>query len=1039
MFNFRFLPLRKEVFFRALFCLQLSSIMLPLMLSAQTIPLSPKAIRDSKGKDFWIGFPRNQHTNLGTNFDRLYISIVSERPTRGSIEFIRDGRKQIQPFSIPSQDVFTFDVPAVGFEIDDQVVGRNTFHIVADEEVTVYGLNLATFTSDAFLAFPTDVLGREYVIASYPPNILLLPNGVVNNIISTMSQFALVAVQDSTIVRITPTAKTWNGDSTTYTILLQQGQSYLVSMELNANNAQRDFTGSRVSASKPIVVYGGHERTSIGNNLGREGNSNIRNSRDHLVEQMLPLEACGKRAFITPYPEPIVGIPDIGCDRARVIAGYPNTIVMVNRSTVATLQTGEFYEIGITSAAEITTSEPSVFAGYKCSGKNDIRAVGDPFLVMIPPVEQFLTRYRFVCVQGRQPSMENRNVVEPAFIEHFVNIVVPSTKATTILLNGQNLTMQQFSRIANTEYSFATVRVFEGIHNISADTTFGITVLGYGRANSYGYVGGQRFETDVDPPQFAVRRSCTGIDGTIFDSSYTNSKIFYYDTLRAAQRNVRFRFGNLPRPADSLTFQADLLNPYEDGIVGLIAVDSLDLRSVQPVVVPGFTVHQDSTIRNDAVVSTTSILRLATGRDYCFRLNVKNYGSTNQTVQRIGFAQNSPQFSSTSFRPTRIEPRSQGTLEYCFRTDQDGIFTDTLTINNGCLTRKILAIRIEAAQDRLAPTLTRSADSCQRTITLETADNRTFDAGLADVAISLRNMTARREFVGTTNQVADSTKRPLRITLTVNDSRADAVYAVRLTDSVGNQRLVSDTIPGFTAQFLASRDTSSGILRGIVGNSLVRNEYQFQAVNATSLTCGTIAMQNTGIVPFVLEQPFISRNINLSLPVSQFPVVIPAGQTRLLTLCFNPTLVAQYRDTLTISKFCTTEQIALLGEGLAGEQIVGTRCKADVRVSPQFGTRVNPTANIPNTSTERLHIRHFPDPANTQITLHIEVPETEILSVKLHSMVGVEVASLPKQVFTQGTWELDLHLTSVESGTYYCEVFSAISARRWTGLVRVVR
>jgi hypothetical protein len=1036
MFHAQAVPHRKGVFFCTLFCLQLLAIALcitlPHILSAQTIPISPKTIKDSKGKDFWLAFPRNHHENGGGSLDKIYISIVSERATQGKIEYIHEGKTRTQAFALVANDVYTFEQPYFGLELEGQTISRTTFHITSDEEVTVYGLSLATTTSDAFLAFPTDVLGREHIIASYPTNIRSNQNNFLDIRQSTVSQFAIVAPYDSTVVSITPTVKTWNNDTTTYSIVLNRGEGYLVSLYPSIQNVRWDFTGSRVISSKPVVVYGGHERAAIP--------VSQQVSRDYLIEQMLPIEVWGKTALVAPFPTPTRGdVPETrGCDLVRVIAGYNNTVVTVNNVTVATLQTGGFYEMAITTSASIVTSEPSIVASYKCSATANI---GDPFLAIIPPVEQFLTRYRFVCVQGTQVANNTTGRTEPAFREHYVSIVVPSTKATSVLLNGQRLSLQNFRRIHETNYSYASIPLFEGIHNISADTTFGITVTGYGRANSYGYIGGQRFETDIRPPQFAVRRSCTGIDGTIFDSSYTDSKIFYYDTLRAAQRNVRFRFGNLPRPADSLTFQADLLNPYEDGIVGLIAVDSLDLRSVQPVVVPGFTVHQDSTIRNDAVVSTTSILRLATGRDYCFRLNVKNYGSTNQTVQRVGFTQNLPQFSSTSFRPIRIEPRSQGTLEYCFRTDQDGIFTDTLTINNGCLTRKIIAIRIEARQDRLAPTLaiTRNADTCGRTITLETTDNRTFDAGLASVSLNLINMTARQEFIGIVNQVPDSTKRPLRITLTVNDPRADGVYAVRLTDSVGNQRLVSDTIPGFTARFLASQDTSSGILRGIIENTLVRNEYKFQSVNATSLTCGTIAVQNTGIVPFILDQPFISRNIQLSLPISQFPLIIPAGQTRLLTVCFNPSLVAQYRDTLTVSKYCVTEQIALIGEGLAGEQIVGTRCKADVRVSPQFGTRVNPTANIPNTSTERLQIRHFPDPANTQITLHIEVPETEILSVKLHSMVGVEIASLPKQVFTQGAWELDLHLTSVESGTYYCEVFSAISARRWTGLVRVVR
>lgn len=1002
------------------------------VLSAQIIPISPKTIKDSKGKDFWLAFPRNHH-QTDINLDRLYISIVSERQTRGQIEFRQSGRIRTETFSIAANDIYTLELPVNGLEIEEDAVARKSFHITADEEVSVYGLTVANTTSDAFLAFPTDVLGREYVVTSYPSNLTLQNNGrSVNTISSTMSQFALMAVHDSTVIRVIPTARVWGASTVaSFTITLNQGETYLVSNYLALENVLLDFTGSRVIASKPLVVYAGHERAAI-----PVGSAT---SRDCLIEQMLPVEVWGKTALVVPYPRPTVGTADFGCDRIRVLAGYDNTVVQVNSVTVATLQAGTFYEMVISTEASIVTSEPSMVSGYKCSSSrvgNNV-AIGDPFLAVIPPVEQYLSRYRFSCVQGLQVG-QNINRFEPAFQEHYVTIIVPSTKATTVVLDGRNLLASNFRRIPQSDYSYASIQIGEGIHSITADTTFGITVAGYGRANSYGYIGGQRFETDIRPPQIVVKRSCTGIQGMTFDSNYTDSKIFFYDTLQSAQRNINFRFGGLPRPADSLSFEADLLNPYEDGTLGLVVVDSLDLRTVQRIVVPGFTVHRDPTIRTNAVVSTSSIMRLATGRDYCFRLNLTNYGATNQTIQNIGFTRGLRQFSSGASRPVRIEPSSQGTIEYCFRSDEDGLFIDTLTITNGCITRPILAIRIEAAQDRLPPILARSNDSCNRTTVFETSDNRTFDAGLDKIEMSLINLTAEQTFIGNAALVPDSTKRPVRLTLRVVNPRADAVYALRFIDSVGNVTTVQDTIRGFTARFLPSADTVSGILRPISGTTSSNSfqEYRFTAVEATMLTCGTIAVQNVGIVPFVLEQSYLSRNIHFSFPPSQFPFVIPAGGTRLLQLCFNPTLVATYRDTVSITRFCITDQIALVGEGLSASRFAGTRCDAIVRLTPRYGTGNNAQLG----SSETLSIRHFPDPAQDHITLSIDIPNEQSLTVNVYSMLGTLVASLPKQRFSEGTWELTLNLPSLEAGAYYCEVQSdKPTIKHWTGLVRIAR
>jgi hypothetical protein len=1009
-------------------------------LQAQTVPRSPKEILDSKGKDIWLAFPRNHHDGLGS-FDRLYISIAAERATRGKIEYTGNGRKIERSFFIAADNIETFEFSFWDLELSAQGISRNAFHITADEEVTVYGLNMANTTSDAFLAFPTDVLGKEYIIASYTSNVLFqtgLNMRFINRAQSTMSQFAVLAVADSTIVRITPKHKTWSGDSATYSILLNEGEGYLVSVVPSEENVLVDFTGSRVSASKPVAVYGGHERAAIPSYSGA--------SRDHLVEQMLPVEVWGKTAFIAPYPTPASGRVDVsGRDFARIIAGGDSCSVWINGRFTARLQAGEIYDFAISTEALIVTSEPAAILGYKASGPNFQGALGDPFLAAIPPAEQFLTRYRFVCVQGTQPFSGR---TEPAFQEHYVSIVVPTTKATTVVLDGSPVSMNTFQPIANTGYSYANIALAEGAHSVQADTAFGVTVLGYGRANSYGYIGGQRFERDLRPPEIVARPSCRGITGTIYDSALADSKLFFYDTLRAAQQNLRFRFGDLPRPADSLAFEAELINPYEDGFVGLIAVDSLELRTVKRIVAPGFTVHMDPSIRTEAVVSTSSVLRLASGKDYCFRLNVTNYGSTRQSIESLGFARRTPEFFTPTFSQALvIEPNTSATIEYCFRAERDGFYQDTLTLNNGCRERKILALQIEAAEDKLPPEVTRSEDDCRRVITLESKDDRRFDAGLAEVAVETINMSVQQSVVGDAATAPDSAKRSIRLTLTALDPRADAVFSARFVDSVGNVALIRDTVPGFTLRFFASPDTISGVFSALFspndaplnGANAAQYEYRFSGVNATSLTCGTIMAFNTGIVPFVLEQSFMRQNLRFSFPPSQFPFVVLPGELKPFTVCFNPERITWYRDTALVSKFCVSDEILLWGEGLAGVRVAGSRCDADIRLSAPSG-RFGVAGAPPSPGAEGLQVAHFPDPADNAVTLRVEIPKPQTISLRLYSMTGAAVASLPAQRLNEGVWDITLALHGVETGAYICEILSDNpDYRRWTGLVRIAR
>jgi hypothetical protein len=47
--------------------------------------------------------------------------------------------------------------------------------ICADDEIRAYGMNRQHFTTDAYLALPTDALGREYVTMGYPSDIFHVP------------------------------------------------------------------------------------------------------------------------------------------------------------------------------------------------------------------------------------------------------------------------------------------------------------------------------------------------------------------------------------------------------------------------------------------------------------------------------------------------------------------------------------------------------------------------------------------------------------------------------------------------------------------------------------------------------------------------------------------------------------------------------------------------------------------------------------------------------------------------------------------------
>ena len=307
--------------------------------------------------------------------DSLFIFITCDKATSGRITYRnRFGGETVRAFSLPDPtQIYSFAINYGNLELEgfnsnqslnplsqSEKVAPQYFRIEANDEVTVYALNQARFTSDAHLVLPVPALGREYVVMSYTSDGGGLPffgNSAGND---TPSQFAVVAVEDNTDVTITRTAPTYPSQSTvTQTIRLQRGESYLLQADTRLESGRGDLTGSRVKSTKPVAVFGSHQRAL----LPIQFKSNL-SSRDHLVEQMPPLETWGKSVFIVPHAQPTVQAI-AGSDIYRVLAAYDNTRVLLNGQPLTTLNAGQFYEAPLTQEGWLTANEQILVAQFK--------------------------------------------------------------------------------------------------------------------------------------------------------------------------------------------------------------------------------------------------------------------------------------------------------------------------------------------------------------------------------------------------------------------------------------------------------------------------------------------------------------------------------------------------------------------------------------------------------------------------------------------------------------------------------------------------
>jgi len=403
-------------------------------------PTPAGAVAETTGSDFWVAFSQN----LGT--PALTIFISGATATSGTVT--PTGSAAI-PFTVTPGAVTSVPIPSSFMVSASDGVENKGIHVTAGADVAVYGLNRVQFTTDAYVALPTNATGTTFRVLAY--------NGAAGN------GLTVAATQDGTVVTITP--KTVIGShpaGTPFTTNLNAGQVY----QLLGGS---ENTGTAISANHPISVYGFNECADIPVSA---------QYCDHIVEQLPPTSSWGTSFLAARLATRKKG------DTYRVLADQAGTEVKVNGATVATLGAGEFYEAvlpdAVTVAAnegvQITSSKPTLVAQYS-NGTTYDGVTSDPFMMLIPPFEQFQSLY---------------TVTTPAsgFSANFINIVIPTASIPAFTLDGGGVAASQFAPIAATGFSSAQLSVALGSHTLKANSGFGVFVYGFDTDDSYGYPGG---------------------------------------------------------------------------------------------------------------------------------------------------------------------------------------------------------------------------------------------------------------------------------------------------------------------------------------------------------------------------------------------------------------------------------------------------------------------------------------------------------------------------------------------------------------------
>lgn len=423
----------------------------------------------------------------------------------------------IKNVPLPRQSILTLILPTRRLPFKESSLSKSSYKIKSSQPIVAYQFNPLccnyNFTNDASLLLPKSALTKNYMFMSYE---VWRPDG---GDISYSPTLTVLATEKDTKVTIKLPAST---KGLTFPELLYPNSNARILgpnvsgevtttlqphevLNLGAMARDHDITGARITATKPVAVFGGHTCAFV-----PHGNA----ACDHLESQLFPMETWGRRFFATPLKMRGKG------ERTTLEGTYFKFLALENQTEVATginlnyredvdilrhtsgavkpclafsekpeegkftLNAGQFCVVG-SKKVFIAESGKPLLVGAFLSGQGSVEKdpkfgshAGDPAFFLVPPEEQFRAEYSFLTPKTY-------------FVSYITIVIQPGAG---ISLDGMNLDLQQFDYELLDDLGVARIHipVEPGPHFVKSENQipFGLIVYGYDDYVSYAFTGG---------------------------------------------------------------------------------------------------------------------------------------------------------------------------------------------------------------------------------------------------------------------------------------------------------------------------------------------------------------------------------------------------------------------------------------------------------------------------------------------------------------------------------------------------------------------
>lgn len=424
---------------------------------------------------------------------------------------------QLISFKLPQRELDCGKAPD-DHDAPGTCLSSNAYRITSSAPIVAYQFNnfVHNYSTDASLLLPTSVLGKVYRNVGWPPaNPFPTPGAW------TMRAYVtIVGTQAGTTVNVSPSyrihgnapiAKTdKNG-----TIQVTLGPFDVLNLETDDSTMQEcfnkdgkppfcaDLTGTIVTANAPVAVFSGVESTGVGlppdaplppswkSSTDQDGTKGC--CKQHLEEQVPPLEAVGKKFVVTRSP--------IRSDQEFTTYVEPDVLRFVGAAAPAQVKTslpppldnfqimpGQIIQTWTDKDIVVEASEPIFVAQYLVAQDYvEPKPKGDPSFTIFPPVEQQRTEYVFLSPEGWDE-----------------NYVVMATETNNeITVDGalpKDCIIAPAGTIDGKTYEARRCKIPSGAHRLSGKQGFGVMAYGYADADVYAFPGGAFVKKIYEPP-----------------------------------------------------------------------------------------------------------------------------------------------------------------------------------------------------------------------------------------------------------------------------------------------------------------------------------------------------------------------------------------------------------------------------------------------------------------------------------------------------------------------------------------------------------